>query len=67
MTIGPKNLVYSIIGEVKLKDGSTATITLGLLSNPQSWIDSIPKVRKRLRDKIEKQKGLLTTLGLTKQ
>lgn len=67
MTIGPKNLVYSVIGEIKLKDGSTATITLGLLSNPQSWIDSIPKVRKRLRDKIEKQKGLLTALGLTKQ
>lgn len=67
MAIGPKNLVYSVIGEVKLKDGSIATITLGLLSNPQSWIASIPKVRKRLRDKIEKQKGLLTTLGLTKQ
>mgnify|MGYP003480319222 FL=1 len=34
MAIGPKNLVYSVIGEVKLKDGSIATITLGLLSNP---------------------------------
>lgn len=67
MTISSKNLVYSIIGEVKLKDGSTATITLGLLSNPESWISAIPSIKKRLRNKIEKQKGLLTTLGLTKQ
>ena len=67
MTISSKNLVYSIIGEVKLKDGTTATITLGLLSNPESWISAIPSIKKRLRDKIEKQKGLLTTLGLTKQ
>ncbi|MEE0040935.1 hypothetical protein [Catenibacterium sp.] len=54
MTIGPKNLVYSIIGEVKLKDGTTATITLGLLSNPESWISAIPSIKKRLRNKIEK-------------
>lgn len=67
MTISSKNLVYSIIGEVKLKDGSTATITLGLLGNPESWISAIPNIKKRLRNKIEKQKGLLTTLGLTKQ
>ena len=67
MTIGPKNLVYSVIGEIKLKDGTTATITLGLLSNPESWISAIPSIKKRLGNKIEKQKGLLTTLGLTKQ
>lgn len=67
MTIGSKGLVYSIVGEVKLKDGSTATITLGLLSNPESWISAIPSIKKRLRNKIEKQKQLLITLGLTKE
>lgn len=65
--ISSKKLIYSVIGEIKLSDGSTATITLGLLSNPETWINAIPKIKQRIEKKQKKLQESLTKLGLTNE
>lgn len=56
MPIGKEKLVYSVVGKFKLKDGTDATITLGLLADPQKWIDAIPGKKQELQQKINNLK-----------
>lgn len=66
--ISSKNLIFSIVGEVKLRDGSIGTITLGLMGNPKNWIDQVPNIKKRVNKKISKlQSKLENQLDLTKE
>lgn len=61
--ISSKNLMFAVVGEVKLNDGTKASVTLGLLSNPKNWINQIGKeggIRDRIKRKIEKLESRLT-------
>lgn len=60
--IGSKNLMFAVVGEVELNDGTKASVTLGLLSNPKNWINQIGKeggIRDRIKRKIEKLESRL--------
>lgn len=60
--ISSKNLMFAVVGEVELNDGTKASITLGLLSNPKNWINQIGKeggIRDRIKRKIEKLESRL--------
>lgn len=60
--IGSKNLMFAVVGEVELNDGTRASVTLGLLSNPENWINQIGKeggIRDRIKRKIEKLESRL--------
>lgn len=64
--IGPKNLVFSVIGKVKLQDGSEGIITLGLMSDPKDWINKNKDNKDHINKKIRKlQNKLITNLSLT--
>ena len=55
--ISSKNLMFAVVGEVELNDGTKASVTLGLLSNPKNWINQIGKeggIRDRIKRKVEK-------------
>lgn len=68
MEIGSEKLVYQVIGEVELKDGSTGYITLGLMANPKTWIEAVPESINRIDKKIKKlEKVLKTNLRLTEK
>ena len=61
--ISSKNLMFAVVGEVELNDGTKASVTLGLLSNPKNWINQIGKeggIRDRIKRKIEKLESRLT-------
>lgn len=60
--ISSKNLMFAVVGEVELNDGTRASVTLGLLSNPKNWINQIGKeggIRDRIKRKIEKLESRL--------
>ena len=60
--IGSKNLMFAVVGEVELNDGTKASVTLGLLSNPKNWINQLGKeggIRDRIKRKIEKLESRL--------
>lgn len=60
--ISSKNLMFAVVGEVQLNDGTKASVTLGLLSNPKNWINQIGKeggIRDRIKRKIEKLESKL--------
>lgn len=62
MEINDKGLIFAVVGELKLKDGTIANITLGLLSNPRNWYNQINKkggIRDRIKKKIEKNESRL--------
>lgn len=62
LEISSKNLMFSVVGELQLIDGSKAQVTLGLLSNPKNWINQIGKeggIRDRIKRKIEKLESKL--------
>lgn len=62
LEISSKNLMFSVVGELQLTDGSKAQVTLGLLSNPKNWINQISKqggIRDRIKRKIEKLESKL--------
>lgn len=62
LEISSRNLMFSVIGELQLNDGSKAQITLGLLSNPKNWINQIGReggIRDRIKKKIEKLESRL--------
>jgi hypothetical protein len=31
--------MFAVVGEIELNDGTRASVTLGLLSNPKNWIN----------------------------
>lgn len=60
--ISSKKLMFAVVGEVELNDGTRASVTLGLLSNPKNWINQIGKeggIRDRIKRKIEKLESRL--------
>lgn len=60
--ISSKNLMFAVVGEIELNDGTKASVTLGLLSNPKNWINQIGKeggIRDRIKRKIEKLESRL--------
>lgn len=60
--ISSKNLMFAVVGEIELNDGTRASVTLGLLSNPKNWINQIGKeggIRDRIKRKIEKLESRL--------
>lgn len=60
--ISSRNLMFAVVGEVELNDGTRASVTLGLLSNPKNWINQIGKeggIRDRIKRKIEKLESRL--------
>lgn len=62
LEISSKNLMFSVVGELQLTDGSKAQVTLGLLSNPKNWINQIGReggIRDRIKRKIEKLESKL--------
>ena len=62
MEISSKGLVFKVVGEIPLANGTTGYITLGLLSNPKNWINQIGKeggIRDRIKRKIEKLESRL--------
>lgn len=62
MGISSKGLVFKVVGEIPLANGTTGYITLGLLSNPKNWINQIGKeggIRDRIKRKIEKLESRL--------
>lgn len=59
MEISSKKLVFSVVGEFKLADGTTGKITLGLMGDPANWINRVPEIKKRIDSKISKLKSRL--------
>ena len=66
-SFGSKDLIFTVVGKFKLQDGTSASITLGLLGSPNTWIDSIKKgiPQKRINNKINKLKQKLKKEGIT--
>lgn len=56
LAFGNKHLMYSVIGTLTFPDGSTGTITLGLLRNPKKWIDGVPAKLDQYNNKLKRLK-----------
>ena len=62
MSISTKSLVFKVVGEIPLADGTKGYITLGLLGDPRNWSNQIGKkggIRDRINKKIEKLESKL--------
>lgn len=55
------DLIFTVVGEFKMRNGNTGRITLGMMSNPDTWIEAIRsgKIEKELKPKIRKFKSIL--------
>lgn len=56
------DLIFTVVGEFKMKNGALGRVTLGLMSDPNTWIQSIRNqdIQNKLRPKIKKFKNILT-------
>lgn len=66
--IGSKDLVFAVVGKVKLKDNTEGTITLGLMGDPRNWINKVPGSISRIEQKINQlKKKRATSLTMSSQ
>ena len=69
LPIGSKNLIFTVVGKIKLNDGTFAKITLGLMRDPNVWKKEIKQKtpQNRITNKIKKLQKKLNHPGLSKK